>query len=84
MAVRTVSFFFEFLMPPPCLGLGLTTTICQVDADVDQSIRDNPQPHPTLHPRRPLIETAVQTMAAFEHTDATLPSRAPLLSLNQR
>ena len=74
-------FFFLFQIPhaKPRSTSALTAAGCQVDADVDQGVSDDAQPHPAFHSRRSFVETSVQPVAAFEHTDASLPSGAPFL-----
>src|SRR5438132_1327277 len=46
-------------------------------------VRDHAQAHPTLHPGIPAIATTIQSVASFEHANATFHSRSPLMAASE-
>ena len=48
--------------------------------DVHQIVRDDAQADPAVHAGDAMVATAAQTVATFEHTDATFAADAPALS----
>jgi|SRR5437870_3015368 len=53
---------------------------CQEPTDIDQIVCDDAQAHPPLHASVSPITTAIQSMAPFEHADATFCSGSPPLA----
>src|SRR5580692_6384660 len=52
----------------------------ETGTDLDQIVGDNPEPYPTLHPFEATVATTIQSVATFQHTDASFTSRPPFLS----
>src|SRR5438034_7563299 len=46
-------------------------------AEHQQIIRDDTEPHPTLHPALAAVSAAPQTMTALERTDPSFTARSP-------
>src|ERR1700737_2006283 len=47
--------------------------------DIDHIVGDDGHPDPPLHAVVPFVAAAIQSVSAFDDTDATLTTRAPLL-----
>src|SRR5438445_10909227 len=63
---------------------GPLRVVCrQEPTDIDQIVGDPAQAHPTLHPGIPAIATTIQSVASFEHANATFHSRSPLLASSE-
>jgi hypothetical protein len=48
--------------------------------DIDQIVRDNPQPNPSLHAIVPLVPASKETMPSLEHTNPPLAPSVPTIS----
>ena len=51
--------------------------------DVHQVVGDDTEPDPAVHAVFPMVTTAVESMSAFQHTDATFTTGPPALGLTE-